>query len=137
MAQPIPFAAPPRKSDGPVDAVDAAVELLQLLNDRGVLSLLRGLIDAGDEVIEILVRAVNTPEAIGGIRNFLLLTKFFASIPPDVLHSLVQTAVTGAEREKGQHAPSLLQLLRRLNSDNTRHALAVTLDLVESVGKGL
>jgi len=137
MAQPIPFVAPERKSDDPQEAVRSALELLQLLHDRGVLSLLRGLVGAGDQVVGILTSAINTPEAIRGIRNFLLLSKFFASIPPDVLNSLVQTAVAGAEREKENRAPNLLQLLRRLNSENCRHALAVTLDLVESVGKGL
>ena len=137
MAEPIPFVAPQRQVDGSQEAIQSAVELLQLLHDRGVLSLLRGLVGAGDQVVDVLTSAIDTPEAIRGIRNFLLLTKFFATIPPDVLHSLVQTAVEGANREKSHQAPSLLQLLRRLNSENCRHALAVTLDLVEGVGKGL
>ena len=50
---------------------------------------------------------------------------------------LVQTAVAGAEREKGHRAPGWLQLLRRLRNEDSRHAMAVTLDLLESVGKGL
>jgi uncharacterized protein YjgD (DUF1641 family) len=137
MAQPIPFVAPQHNNERSKEAVQSALELLQLLHDRGVLSLLRGLVGAGDQVVDILTSAIDTPEAIRGIRNFLLLTKFFATIPPDVLNSLVQTAVAGAEREKANQAPGLLHLLRRLNSENTRHALAVTLDLVESVGKGL
>jgi uncharacterized protein YjgD (DUF1641 family) len=136
MAQPIPFVAPERAGNSSQEAIHSALELLQLLHDRGTLSLLRGLVGAGDQVVDLLTSAINTPEAIRGIRNFLLLTKFFASIPPDVLDSLVQTAVAGAEREKAQRAPSLLHLLRRLNSEDCRHALAVTLDLVESVGKG-
>jgi hypothetical protein len=71
------------------------------------------------------------------MRNFILLTKFFASIPPEVLDSLVRTASEGAEREKANRAPGLLQLLRRMGSENSRHAIAVTLDLLESVGKAL
>jgi uncharacterized protein YjgD (DUF1641 family) len=137
MAQPIPFVTPQRKTDSPEAAIQSALALLEVLHDRGVLSLLRGLVGAGDQVVEILTSAVNSPEAIQGIRNFLLLTKFFATIPPDILDSLVRTAVAGAEREKTNRAPSLLHLLRRLNSENTRHALAVTLDLVESGGKAL
>jgi uncharacterized protein YjgD (DUF1641 family) len=138
MAQPIPFVAPQRNGDGShEDAIQSALELLQLMHDRGLLSLLRGLVGSGDQVVDILTSAIDTPEAIRGIRNFLLLTKFFATIPPDVLNSLVQTVVAGAEREKAHHAPGLMHLLRRLNSENTRHALAVALDLVEGVGKGL
>jgi hypothetical protein len=71
------------------------------------------------------------------VRNFILLTKFFASVPPEVLDSLVRTAAEGAEREKAHRAPGVVQLLRRAGSENSRHAIAVTLDLLENVGKAL
>src|SRR5579862_663704 len=71
------------------------------------------------------------------MRNFILLTKFFAGIPPEVLDSLVRTAAEGAERERAHRAPGMLHLLRRARSENSRHAIAVTLDLLESVGKSL
>ena len=119
------------------DAIVSALELLQLLHDRGVLELLRGLVGAGDQLVGILTTAVDTPESLRAIRNFILLTKFFASIPPEVLNSLVHTATEGAEREKANKPPGMLQLLRRLNSEESRHAMAVTLDLLESVGKAL
>jgi uncharacterized protein YjgD (DUF1641 family) len=148
MAQPIPFTPAPVRAAGSAerlaeavdkhtDAIVSALELLQLLHDRGVLDLLRGLMGAGDELVGILTTAAGTPESLRGIRNFILLTKFFASIPPDVLNSLVRAASEGAEREKEQRAPGLLQLLRRANSEDSRHAMAVTLDLLESVGKAL
>ena len=148
MAQPIAFIPSPRNgadskdhirdaAEKHADAIASALEVLQLLHDRGVLNLLRGMLGAGDQLIDKLTAALDTPEAIRSIRNFILLTKFFGSIPPDVLSSLVETVTAGAEREKAQRAPGLLQLLRRLRSENSRHALAVTFDLVEGVGKGL
>jgi uncharacterized protein YjgD (DUF1641 family) len=148
MAQPISFIPSPRNGAGSedhlreaaarhADAIASALEVLQLLHDRGVLNLLRGMLGAGDHLIDTLSAALDTPEVIRSIRNFILLTKFFGNIPPDVLSSLVETVMEGAEREKAQRAPGLLQLLRRLGSENSRHALAVTLDLVEGVGKGI
>jgi uncharacterized protein YjgD (DUF1641 family) len=119
------------------DAILSALELLQLLHDRGVLELLRGMVGAGDQLVDTLTAAVDNPDSLRALRNFVLLTKFFGSIPPDVLNSLVQTVVEGAEREKSHRAPGLLHLLRRLRSEDSRHAIAVTLDLLESVGKGL
>jgi uncharacterized protein YjgD (DUF1641 family) len=101
------------------------------------LELLRGVVGAGDQLVDTLTAAVDNPESLRAIRNFMLLTKFFASIPPDVLNSVVQTVVEGAEREKAHRAPGLLHLLGRLRRENSRHAIAVTLDLLESVGKGL
>ena len=148
MAQPIPFTpAPARAADSAerlaealdkhTDALVSALELVQLLHDRGVLELLRGLVGAGDQIVGMLTAATGTPESLRGIRNFILLTKFFASIPPEVLDSLVRTASEGAEREKAHRAPGLVHLLRRAASENSRHAMAVTLDLLESVGKAL
>jgi uncharacterized protein YjgD (DUF1641 family) len=148
MAQPIPFqVAPPNGAaadrhlhDAPhqhADAIVSALELLQVLHDRGVLDLLRGMVGAGDKLVGTLTAAVDTPESLRAIRNFILLTKFFGSIHPDILNSLAQTAVQGANREKASRAPGMLHLLRRLRSENSRHAIAVALDLLEGVGKGL
>jgi uncharacterized protein YjgD (DUF1641 family) len=146
MAQPIPLTLTPKGADADrladaldkhTDAIVSALELLQLLHDRGVLDLLRGLVGAGDQLAGILTAAAGAPESLRGMRNFILLTKFFASIPPDVLDSLVRTAAEGATREKAHRAPGVLQLLRRAGSENSRHAIAVTLDLLENVGKAL
>jgi uncharacterized protein YjgD (DUF1641 family) len=148
MAQPISLLPPHQNGAGAdwqlhdaphqhADAIVSALELLQVLHDRGVLDLLRGMVGAGDQLVGALTAAVDNPESLRAIRNFILLTKFFGSIPPDILHSLVQTAVQGANREKASRPPGILHLLRRLRSENSRHAIAVTLDLLESVGKGL
>jgi len=148
MAQPIQFTPMPatgadsaQRLEGALhqhtDAIVSALELLQLLHDRGILNLLRGLVGAGDQLTGILASAAGAPESLRGVRNFILLTKFFANMPPEVLESLVHAATEGAEREKAQAAPGLLQLLRRAGSENSRHAIAVTLDLLESVGKAL
>src|ERR1700694_40128 len=148
MAQPIAFHAPAKPAPANMerlrnapeehaDALLSAYELLQLLHDRGVLNLLRGLVGGGDALIGTITAAVDTPESIRAIRNFLLLTKFFASIPPDVLNSLADTVNAGAKREKARTGPGLLHLLWRLRNEDSRHAAAVALDLFEGLGKGL
>jgi uncharacterized protein YjgD (DUF1641 family) len=148
MAQPIAFHAPTnpapanleRLRNAPAEHAEAILsgyELLQVLHDRGVLNLLRGLVGGGDAVIGTIADAVDTPESIRAIRNFLLLTSFFANIPPDVLTSLVDTANAGAKREKAHKAPGLLHLLWRLRNDDSRHAASIALDLLEGLGKGL
>ena len=148
MARPIAFVPSPRDGSGSEENISNAAgehaaailssrELLQLLHDRGVLDLLRGMVGAGDQLAEMTATAVDTPEAVRAIQNFILLTKFFGSIPPDVLNSLVQTVRAGAGKEKPRRAPSLFQLLRRLSSKDGRYAFGVALDLLEAVGKGL
>ena len=148
MAQPIAFHAPAkpeppnlnRLQNAPAEHAEAllsAYELLQIMHDRGVLNLLRGLVGGGDALIGTITAAIDTPESIRAIRNFLLLMKFFANIPPDVLNGLADTVNAGAEREKGHKAPGLLSLLWRLRTEDSRHAAAVALDVFEGLGKGL
>jgi len=148
MAQPIPFQVTPqpaataeaRLSDAltqHTDAIVSALEVLQLLHDRGVLELLRGLLGAGDQLVGMATAAIDAPDSVRGIRNFILLTKLFASVPPEVLKSLVDAVERGAQREKEHPAPGLLHLLKRMRSEDSRHAIAVTLDLLESAGKAL
>jgi uncharacterized protein YjgD (DUF1641 family) len=148
MAEPIVFPRPEKTAranleqlrNAPAEHADALLsgyKLLQLLHDRGVLNLLRGLVGGGDSLINAIAAAADTPDAIRAIRNSLLLTKFFASIPPDVLHSLAETVDAGAKREKAAKAPGLLHLLWRLRNEDSRHAVSIGLDLLEGIGKGL
>ena len=88
-------------------------------------------------MVNAIAAAADTPDAVRAMRNFLLLTKFFANIPPDVLTSLADTVNAGAKREKAHKAPGLLSLLWRLRSEDSRHAASVALDLVEGLGKEL
>jgi uncharacterized protein YjgD (DUF1641 family) len=119
------------------DAVLSAYDLLQLLHDCGVLNLLRGLVGAGDELVGTAASALDTPESIRAIRNFLLLTQFFATIPPDILKSLVETVGAGARKQRPARPPGMLALLWRLRNENTRHALSIGLDLLEGLGGGV
>jgi uncharacterized protein YjgD (DUF1641 family) len=148
MAQPIAFQAPAKATptnserlrNAPAEHADALLsgyELLQVLHDRGVLNLLRGLVAGGDALVGTITAAVDTPESIRAIRNFILLTRFVAAIPPDVLSSLAETVNAGASREKAHRAPGLLHLLWRMRNEDSRHAVSIGLDLLEGLGKGL
>lgn len=148
MAQPLSYIPAPARDDSPeerlrqgaakhADAILNGYELLQLLHDRGVLDLMRGALASSEEIAETVTSAVNTPQVTRAMRNFVLLTKFFGSIPPEVVNSLSQAMAKGSQRKRLQKAPSLQRLFRRLGQDNTRYALGVILDLAESFGKGL
>jgi hypothetical protein len=66
-----------------IDVINrAGVEISQVRYDRGVLELLRGAMGSGDKILEILVEASKTSEAIRGIRNLLIVTKVVESIRP-------------------------------------------------------
>src|SRR3954463_10214420 len=117
MAQPIPFHVPQKPpatlehlGKAPAEHADAllsAYELLQLPHDKGVLSLLRGFLGAGDQITGLVTESMDSPNAIRGLRNFFLLTKYFSGIHPEVLSSLGNSIHNATGPGKAKKAPGL------------------------------
>jgi uncharacterized protein YjgD (DUF1641 family) len=150
MARPIALELPKRDpreellarlEQAPVEhaeAVLAGFEVLQGLHDRGVLELLRGVLDGGDKILEIAVEAANTPEAIRAIRNLLIMTKIIGAIDPEVLKKFAEAVpeeLASAAKAEEKEPPGLWEVLRMLRSRNLRRGLAVMNGVLESLGK--
>jgi hypothetical protein len=52
---------------------------------------MRGALGSSDKVIEIIVEAANTPEAIRGIRNILILAKILGTIEPEFVEGVARS----------------------------------------------
>jgi uncharacterized protein YjgD (DUF1641 family) len=147
MAQPIPFIvhqSPPREEerlrDAPAEHAEAilsAFEVLQLLHDRGVLNLVRGLLAAGDEFADIVTASLNTPESIRSIRNVLLLARLLGSLPPESVHNVSDALISATNRPTAQNPPGILELFRKMRSENSRRGLAAAIDVLEVLGKAV
>ncbi len=150
MARPIPLELPKRDpreelrsrlEQAPVEhaeAVLAGFEVLQGLHDRGVLELLRGVLGGGDKILEIVVEATKTPEAIRGIRNLLILTKTFGAIDPELLKKFAEAvpdALACAAKAQEKEPPGFWEVLRIVRSRNLRRGLAVMNSVLEALGK--
>jgi uncharacterized protein YjgD (DUF1641 family) len=150
MAQPIPLELPKRDpreelrsrlERAPADhaaALLAGYEVLQGLHDQGVLDLLRGLLAGGDKILESVVDATKTPEAIRGIRNLLVISKVFGSIDPALLEKFAGAmpgALEGAAKAQQAEPPGIGGILKILSGKNLRRGLAVVNGLLEGWGK--
>ena len=120
-----------------VEALLAAYEVLQGLHDRGVLELLRGSLGSGDKVLDILVDALNGPAAIRGIRNFMILTRIFGTLEPELLEALAQAVPEGMTQAKMPEPLGLWHLLKKLSSRDGRRALTALTGVLESMEKSL
>ena len=120
-----------------VEALLAAYEVLQGLQDRGVLEMLRGVLGSSDKVLQILVDAVNTPEAICGIRNFMILIRIAGTLEPELLEALATAVPEGLAQAKKPEPLGFWQLLKKLSSQDTRRALTAMTCVLESLGKSL
>ncbi len=150
MARPIPLELPKRDpreelhsrlEKAPAEhaeAILAGFEVLQGLHDRGVLELLRGVLDGGNKILEIVVEATKTPEAIRGIRNLVIMTKIFGSIDPELLKKLAEAipdVLAGEAKAQETEPPGFWEVLHILRSKNLRRGLAVVNNLLEALGR--
>jgi uncharacterized protein YjgD (DUF1641 family) len=119
------------------EAMLAGYEVLQALHDRGVLEVARGALGSGEKILEMAAEAANTPEAIRGIRNLLILTRSFGAIDPELLMKFAEAvpdALAAAAKAHANEPPGLLDSLRILRSRNLRRGLAAINGALEAFG---
>jgi uncharacterized protein YjgD (DUF1641 family) len=100
------------------DAILKAYDVLQALNDEGILDLLHGAVTARDALLGNLVKDANTPTAIRVIRNVLFGTR--------VLN------LSGTDKP-----PGLFTIFRRMQSEDSRRALAALVGFLNAFGSHL
>jgi uncharacterized protein YjgD (DUF1641 family) len=129
-----------RLRDAPVEHAEAMLatyDLLQELHDSGTLALLRGMLGAGDKIVEEVSAMLVQPETIRGIGNFIVLSRIMASISPEALERIAKALPqTDAPEQVDQKPPSLFSLARRLFSVDSRRGLALGLTAAEALGQG-
>ncbi|HEY6444722.1 MAG TPA: hypothetical protein VIY66_15400 [Candidatus Acidoferrales bacterium] len=112
-------------------------ELIEMLHQRGTLDLLRGLVGAGTDIVGRISAGLNSPEAIRGMRNLALLAKIAGEIDPKLLENVTNEITESSRHKKGQKPPTLWSIFKKLRGKNSRRALAATVDMLDSIGKGL
>jgi len=150
MAKPIPLELPKRDPqeelrsrlekapDEHAEALLAGFEVLQALHDQGVLEILRGVLGGGNKILEIVVEAGKTPEAIRGIRNLMIIIKILGSMDPELLKKLAEAipdVLVGAAKAQETEPPGFWEAFRILRSKNLRRGLAVVNNLLEASGR--
>jgi len=151
MAQPIPLELPARDpraelqarlQNAPLDhaaALLSAYEVLQGLHDRGALDLVRGALGSSDRVLELLVNAAKTPEAIRGIRNLIILAKIFGTIEPELVEGFARSLPEAIALTKAHESrpPGFWGIVQKFRSRNFRRGLVLVNSLLEAFGRNL
>ena len=151
MAQPIPLQIPPRNPreklqsrlehapEDHAEAMLAAYEVLQQLHDRGVLELARGMLAAGDDILEKVVDQVRTPEAVRAIRNLIFWQHILGSIEPDWFKGIFKAIPEGLAKATAEPDKpiGLFGLMRRLMTKDGLRGLAAATDFLQAFGRHL
>jgi uncharacterized protein YjgD (DUF1641 family) len=141
MAKPIAFEAPKRDvrdelkarlEAAPLEhaeAILAGLEVLQGLQDTGVLEIMRGALGGGESILEIIVATAKSPEAIQGMRTLMILAKLIGAINPDQLKAVIEG--------KNNEDPSLWSITKQARSKDGLRGMATAVGLLGVLGAGL
>lgn len=120
------------------EALLVAWDVLQTAHDQGILDLLQGLLGGRDIIAGKLAEAVNTTDGINLIRNVIAAGRILTAIDPEMLYKLSRALdkelQPGSPGAPGSQAPSLLQLFRKMRTEDTRRGLGLALGLVSALG---
>ncbi len=119
------------------EAVLNAFRTLQTLHDTDTLDLIRGLLGAGDEVLNQVVSVATSPQSTRAIRNLLVLTNLLGTIDPDALHRIANSVTPALTEQQSAEPPSLFAITKRLFGRDARRALATGVAVLEGVGRSL
>jgi uncharacterized protein YjgD (DUF1641 family) len=119
-------------------ALLAAYDVLEAAYDEGLLDILHGMIASKDKIITTLSRYASQPEGIAGIRNLLTAAKILTELDPAVLdHASRAMASAQEEHAREQKPPSLFELAKRANSEDSRRGLSFVTLLLSGFGRSL
>jgi uncharacterized protein YjgD (DUF1641 family) len=119
-------------------ALLAAYNVLEAAYDEGLLDILHGMIASKEKIISTLARYASQPEGITGIRNLLTAAKILTELDPEVLeHVSKAMAHATVEHKLEQKPPSLFQLAKRANSEDSRRGLSFMTLILSSLGRSL
>lgn len=119
-------------------ALLAAYDVLEAAHDQGLLDILHGMIASKDTIITTLARYASQPEGIAGIRNLLTAAKILTELDPEVLDHVSAAMVTAREEHTlERRPPSLFELAKRANSEDSRRGLSFLTLLLSGLGRSL
>ncbi len=150
MANPLPFT--PKNVDPKVELqrrLDAAptehaeallvgFDILQTAHNNGLLDLAHGLVGGRDIIAAKLAEYAKLPGGVAAIRNLLAAGKLLMAFDPETLDNLSKSVVTATgEHREEQRPPSLFQLFRRINNEESRRGLSFLTMLLAALGRSL
>ncbi|MFK8881712.1 helical membrane plugin domain-containing protein [Bacillus velezensis] len=120
------------------DAILESLHILQHMNERGVLALLRGLFGQGDKVMDILVKKVNTPETANMLKNLLLLSGVLGMLDVKQLEPFIvkiNAGVTKAVEEKDSgRKTGYFDIVRALKDPEINKAVTLLFSFLKGMG---
>ncbi|MFC0187523.1 DUF1641 domain-containing protein [Fictibacillus aquaticus] len=121
------------------EAILQTMEIMNHLQDKGILSLLNGLFGQGDKVMHVLVKAMDKPEATNTIKNMLLLLGTLGMINVKQLEPFLLKINSGvarvAEFKDTEEKTSYFDLVRSLKDPEINKAITILMQFLKGMGQ--
>jgi uncharacterized protein YjgD (DUF1641 family) len=151
MARPIAFDSPrldPKRElhrkleEAPADHAAAllnAYELLQVLHDKNMLDIARGLVGSSETVLDIAVKGAIRPESVNAMRNLIVLFNLIGSIDPGTMNRFTSAIPDAVYTSSNQtKPPGLWNLIKGSIFDGDfRRGLGAMIGVLRGVGRGV
>jgi uncharacterized protein YjgD (DUF1641 family) len=121
------------------DAILQTMEIMNHMQEKGILSLLNGLFGQGDKVMHVLVEAVDKPEATNTLKNMLLLLGTLGMINVKQLEPFLLKLNSGiarvAEYKDTDEKTSYFDLVRSLKDPEINKAITILMQFLKGMGQ--
>jgi uncharacterized protein YjgD (DUF1641 family) len=151
MARPIRArpSSPPRLRESPsealapdlassLDSLRGLLELVRLLDERGLLRFSTDLLREEDRVVKVVTERFPPGEVRGALRNLEVLVRTFADLDPatlDVLSRSVPGALKEAERAQADRTMGLLEIMTTLRDPEVNRGVRMVLGFLRGIGR--
>jgi uncharacterized protein YjgD (DUF1641 family) len=121
------------------DAIVKTLNIVKQLNEFGILDAANALLEKRTEVSVIALQQVNQPAMYNAVKNAFNAFKFFSSLQPDKLQTIMSGVDRGLERftdavESGEEQ-SLWKLGRSMTNPEIRTSLTSMLQFLRGMGE--
>ncbi|MFB5191780.1 DUF1641 domain-containing protein [Alicyclobacillus fastidiosus] len=122
------------------EGIVEALHLLQDLEERGVIPLLRALVEQGDDVLRVLLGLFKRDQTIGGVKNVMALLQVFSAIPKDSMNTVLAGVAGGLEEASAAQANEkfgVYGLLKTLQDPDVSRAISFLTSFLKGMGRAL
>ncbi|WP_462413537.1 helical membrane plugin domain-containing protein [Neobacillus sp. Marseille-QA0830] len=123
------------------EAIVTSLDILKQLQDMGALTAIQSLLVKRTEVGAIAIGQINQPTMQHAIKNAMNAFKFFGSLDPEQVQTMIQSVSGGLERftETMQHgeSKSLWKLSTSLFNPEVRASLTTMMEFLHGMGESI
>ena len=120
-------------------AILQTLEIMNHMQDKGLLALLNGLFGQGDKVLDIAVKAMDKPENTNTLKNLLLLLGTLGMINVKQLEPFLLKIDAGiarvAEYKDTEEKTSYFDLVRSLKDPEINKAVTILMQFLKGMGQ--